>query len=42
MQMEKNTTVTLERNPVNGVNLKEPLKTALTFIPNEKLTKDTQ
>ena len=40
--MEKNTTVTLERNPVNGVNLKEPLKTALTFIPNEKLTKDTQ
>lgn len=25
----------------NGVNLKEPLKTALTFIPTEKVTKDT-
>lgn len=37
----KNTTVTLERNPVNGVNLKEPLETALTFIDTEKLTKDT-
>lgn len=25
----------------NGVNLKQPLKTALTFIPTEKVTKDT-